>query len=214
MTASVQSPADIVNLALSRIGHQGRIASLFDGSVPAKRALDIYGQTRDDLLRSQDWDFAERTVILTQLKAAPAGGYSISTPWSSTYPPPPWLYEYSYPTDCLKIRCIKQVPSTDPYPMPHVYQIANDTNKVILANISNAILVYTGLVTDTTQWNPVFIDMFIVRMAQRLAYAFEKMGQGKESADQEQGDDKGGRQDNERTQSDAARPGAVAMTQG
>ena len=189
MTASVQSPADIVNLALSRIGHQGRIASLFDGSVPAKRALDIYGQTRDDLLRSQDWDFAERTVILTQLKAAPAGGYSISTPWSSTYPPPPWLYEYSYPTDCLKIRCIKQVPSTDPYPMPNVFHVANDGTKVILAEISNAILVYTGQITDPTLWNSNFIEALTASLARRLAAAFGMLDQGKAEAEKDEAQD-------------------------
>ena len=189
MTASVQSPADIVNLALSRIGHQGRIASLFDGSVPAKRALDIYGQTRDDLLRSQDWDFAERAVILTQLKAAPAGGYSISTPWSSTYPPPPWLYEYSYPTDCLKIRCLKQVPSTDPYPMPNVFHVANDGTKVILAEISNAILVYTGQITDPTLWNSNFIEALTASLARRLAAAFGMLDQGKAEAEKDEAQD-------------------------
>ena len=189
MTASVQSPADIVNLALSRIGHQGRIASLFDGSAPAKRALDIYGQTRDDLLRSQDWDFAERTVILTQLKAAPAGGYSVGTPWSSTYPPPPWLYEYSYPTDCLKIRCLKQVPSTDPYPMPNVFHVANDGTKVILAEISNAILVYTGQVTDPTLWNSNFIEALTASLARRLAAACGMLDQGKAEAEKDEAQD-------------------------
>ena len=207
-------PEDLCNQALDAIGSLVFIGDLQEGSRVSQVCLRHYGPILTRLLRDQNWDFAERTVALSLLKSAPPGGYSISTPWSSTYPLPPWLYEYSYPTDCLKIRCIKQVPNVDLSPVPHVYQIANDTNKVILANISNAILVYTGLVTDTTQWNPVFIDMFIVRMAQRLAYAFEKVGQGKGPDDKETGDEKGGHQDNERTQPDAARPGAIAMTQG
>ena len=42
MTASTSSPADIVNQALVLLGHPGRVGSLYDGSMAAKKALDIF----------------------------------------------------------------------------------------------------------------------------------------------------------------------------
>lgn len=128
MVASASSPADIVNLALRRIGYELRVGSLLDGSEAANQALDIYAQTRDDLLRQNDWGFAERNVALTVLKTAPAGGYFPPTNWSSTYPPLPWAFEYDYPADCLKVRSLKESSLFlfNPDPQPVLFDTAND----------------------------------------------------------------------------------------
>ena len=75
MTTSVNSPADVVNLSLGRIGYKLRVGSLYDGSPASKAALDIYGQTRDEQLRLADWGFAQGEVQLTLQKVAPVGGY-------------------------------------------------------------------------------------------------------------------------------------------
>lgn len=109
MVASVTSPADIINLALRRIGYKlTRVSNLYDGSEPAKAALDIYAQTRDDLLRDGNWDFARRDVAATVLRQAPDGGYFPPNNWDPlTYPPLPWTYCYEYPDDCLKVRNVK-----------------------------------------------------------------------------------------------------------
>ena len=106
----VQSPADAINVSLRRIGYKLRVASLYDGSKAARSALDIYAQTRDEILRQNDWTFAERNISMTMLKQAPVGGYIPPVTWSTTYPPLPWLFEYAYPTDCLKVRAVKPVP--------------------------------------------------------------------------------------------------------
>src|SRR5258708_3438511 len=99
MTTGITSPAAIINLSLSRIGFKGRIGSLYDGSTAAKKALDLYGQTRDELIRDGSWEFAERIVSGTLVKQAPAGGYVV-TPWSAANNPDlPWLFSYAYPTD-------------------------------------------------------------------------------------------------------------------
>ena len=47
MTASVQSPADAVNIALRKIGYKLRVGSLFEGSLAAKNALDLYFEKLD-----------------------------------------------------------------------------------------------------------------------------------------------------------------------
>ena len=93
-TFAIQSPEDLLNNTLVRLGFKLRIGSIWEGSEQAKKALDIYVQTRDTLLRDGDWPFAERDVQPTLLKAAPPNGYVPPTVWSSAYPPLPWANEY------------------------------------------------------------------------------------------------------------------------
>ena len=185
MTASVQSVADIANIALSRIGHPIRLGTLYDGSVAAKKILDIYSQTRDELLRQEDWEFSERTVALTLLKSAPAAGYIPPTVWSSSYPPLPWLFEYAYPTDCLKLRVVKPQPFFLPVvdPQPNVFRIVNDSTqtpaRVILCNVQSAIANYTAQVTDPTAWDVGFVEAMVASLCRRLAPVLGQIDQGK-----------------------------------
>lgn len=176
MPASVTSPADIINLSLRRIGYALRVGNLYDGSKAASTALDLYAQTRDELLRDGNWGFAERNVALTLLKQAPVGGYVPPTSWSSAYPPLPWQFEYSYPGDCLKVRAIKSVPIFIPNmdPTPVVFGLENDNSlappaKVILCNIADAVMVYTGQVTDPTTWEADFVEALADALGERLA---------------------------------------------
>jgi hypothetical protein len=169
-TAAVQSPADLANVALVRMGYKLRVGSLYDGSAAAKKILDVYAQTRDELLRAFDWGFAERSTVLTLQKSAPAlpgGGFGYIPPtvWNGAVNPPlPWLFQYAYPADCLKIRLVKAVPLFVPNfdPQPNQPAIANDSyvapaQRVILSNIPNATLVYTGQVTDPATWDVGFV---------------------------------------------------------
>lgn len=179
MTVSVQSPEDVVNAALTRIGATVRVANMMEGSHVANAAADIYGQTRDELLRQDDWAFAARNAALTLLKSAPIGGYIPPTVWSSAYPPLPWIFEYAYPADCLKVRTVKPatffVPNFDP--QPHSFGLENDNSlvppaKVILSNVADAIVVYTGRVTDPATWEADFTEAAIAAIARRLAPKF------------------------------------------
>jgi hypothetical protein len=181
MSFAITSPSDIVNLALVRIGYKKRVGSLYDGSKAASLALDIYAQTRDDLLRDGDWPFAERNGSLTLLKSAPAlpgGGHGYIPPivWTSAYPPLPWLFEYDWPADCLKVRAVKPVslfvPNFDP--QPHLFSIANDNanspaKRVILSNVESPICTYTGQVTDPSTWPQDFIEALAAALGRRLA---------------------------------------------
>lgn len=192
MTLSVQNPADMVNLALVRIGHEQTIGNLYDGSREALLAINIYSQTRDEMLRNGDWGFAERNVSMTLLKQAPAGGYVPPLQWSSTYPPLPWIYEYQYPNDCLEVRAVRPqaifIPEFDP--QPHVFAVENDNalfppQKVILCNVPSAILVYTGRITDPQTWEPAFIEAFAAALGERLAPALSDLNAAKlEAADE------------------------------
>lgn len=185
MVASVSSPADVANLSLARIGWKGkRIGSLLEGSMASKLILDVFSQTRDAILETTDWDFAERNVDMTLLKQAPPGGYIPPNVWNPTqYPALPWLYSYAYSqTDIIKVRAIRNQPifvmDFDPQPIP--FQVANDNTympaqKVILCNVPSAILVYTGQITDFTVWETDAIEALAAALARRIAPSLANM---------------------------------------
>ena len=127
------------------------------------------------MLREGDWGFAQRDIALTPLKQAPAGGY-MGQPWTPAYPMLPWLFEYVYPTDCLRVLSIKQTPIFVPNfdPQPNVFSVDNDNSfapaqKVIVCNVPNAILCYTGRVTDPKTWEADFTEALVDALAKTFA---------------------------------------------
>ena len=181
---SQATPADIVNLALVRIGYPLRIGHLYDGSAAAKQALTVYAQTRDAQLRELEPGFAQRDFPLVLLKTAPQGGYVPPRAWNpATDPPVPWTFEYQYPADCLKVRALKTPPVfvPNPLPGPKLYRLANDNlpippattppGQVILTNLANAVLTYVGRTTDPNTWEPIFIESLVAALARRLTVA-------------------------------------------
>lgn len=193
MPSSINSPEDLVNICLARVGFKGRIGSLYEGSAAAKKILDLYSQTRDEFLRSNDPDFAERTISMTLLKSAPAGGY-FAAPWNpATNPAPPWAFQYVYPADSLKVRSVRPQPLfvQDFDPQPFVFSIENDNTyspavKAILCNVSNALLVYTAQITDLSTWEADSLEAFAAALGRRLAPTFANMDAVKLEAADEQ----------------------------
>lgn len=97
------TPATIANQALDAIGLGGDvvISDLEDGTREAQICLRHYGQCLRQLLRMQNWDFARKTAPLTLL-----GDATGQTADVGTMVPIPWVYVYSYPIDCMKLRFI------------------------------------------------------------------------------------------------------------
>jgi len=186
MTTPLSTPEHICNNALDRIGYKGpAIGNMNEGTLASKVAISLYGQTREELLRQQDWGFAERNTNLRLLKTAPAGGYL--RPWDSSIDPIlPWRYEYAYPDDCIKVRSIRQAPVLIPNydPQPRTYRIAEDdrlidpllsTSRVILTNVAYAVLVYTGEVNNPLNWEPLFTETLCAALAKRFSEALAKL---------------------------------------
>ncbi len=176
MADAITSPADLANLALRRIGYRRRVADLYDGSEASGLLLDIYAQTLDAVLGLGDWGFAQRMANPVLLKAAPAGGY-LDNPWDpATYPPIGWQYSFTLPSDYVKVRSVRPQPgfNLDMDPTPTLYNVVNDNGytpprRVLVCNIANPVLIYTGQVTNPTQWNAPFIEAFAAALARRLS---------------------------------------------
>lgn len=92
------------------IGARVNISSLTDeDSEEAQNCNLLYTTIRRQVLGMAFWNFARRTKILTLLKAAPGATGSLisgSNYWSPIFPAPPWVFEYSYPADCIQARYI------------------------------------------------------------------------------------------------------------
>lgn len=180
---------DVVNQALVEIGYPGRVGSIREGSDAATAALEVYVQTRDELLDAGQWPLARRAnVPLTLLKGPPPnGGYDPVRIWSPTYPPPGWLYEYAYPDDMLTLRAVVAMPGMMPdlLPEPAAFRIDNDNSlvdrdgnaaeekKVILTNVRSALAAYTAVVSDPRLWEPGFTGALIKALAAKLARRLE-----------------------------------------
>jgi hypothetical protein len=99
------TPVDIVNRALQAIGAQATITSLDPPdalSTEAAVANMLYTSRIQALLRAAHWNFARYQGPLTVLTQTINPDGTIPT-----YAPPlPWLYEYAYPSDCIKARFI------------------------------------------------------------------------------------------------------------
>ena len=194
MTASISTPADLVNLSLARVGYKKSIGNLYDGSEAAKLVLRMYAQTRDEFLRMSDTGFCERNVVATLLKAAPTGGYFPPNGWNGTNNPPlPWMFEYQYPSDAIEIRSIRRaamfVQNFDP--QPNTFTVENDNyftppQRVILCNVPDATIVYTGQITDITSWDVGAVEAFAATLGRRLAPALMGLESAKLAAQDEQ----------------------------
>lgn len=204
-------PADIVNESLLAIGADFVIGDLEEGTIPAQMALRKYTQCLRQLLRAVHWDFARLQQPLDML--ADATGQTAGV---GTVVPAPWVYEYSYPINCMKARFLPanylnpnavppgnittpvtvpqtSVPTQAPYgfgmrliPAPFLvgmdtnYPVAPDSNwmetqgsspagrVVILTNINQAQLVYTGFTPFPSNWDSQFRAAFVAYLAAEL----------------------------------------------
>lgn len=109
-------PADVGQQALDAAGIDFTIGDLEEGTRPAQVLLRAYGQCLRQLLRAAPWDFARKQVPLICI-----GDMTGQTPNVSTVVPIPWVYEYRYPSDCMKMRFIPfNYPPNTPVPTGNI----------------------------------------------------------------------------------------------
>jgi hypothetical protein len=93
--------ADVINQSLDACGSMVTIGDPEEGTREAQVALRAYGQCLRQMLRAANWDFARKQAPLTLL--ADATG---QTSGVGSVVPVPWIYEYQYPVDCMKVRFV------------------------------------------------------------------------------------------------------------
>lgn len=159
----------ICNMALDRLG-LNPIQSLDDQTREARCCKRNYELQRDSLLRKHDWGFAKSESQLALLTTTYSG----------------WDYAYAYPGDCLKPREIfnaqdasrldsTEVSTTSKIPIKFEVR-ANDagSNKVILTDEDDAILIYTAKITNANAFDTQFVESLVVKMAAVMAYPLKR----------------------------------------
>lgn len=174
-------PLDIVNMALSEIGSQTVEDVLNDTSPAGVQSALYYARMRQQVLRTAPWGFARRTVTLEEIGTLEAG--------TSPYP---WLFKYTYPTDCQKFRYILPPPTppgvgdvpdvSDGLALPWCgpsrewrflvgYEAAVDEEpayRFLISNVQDALGVYTADVEDPDVWDSLFTNALVMALASKF----------------------------------------------
>jgi hypothetical protein len=157
------SPVDICNLALAHLGDTASVSSIDppDGSAQAQHCARFYPIARNTLLEMATWGFATKRVALAQL----------TNTWNQ------WTYAYAMPNGVLNLIAVLDPNATDDYsaalvsttkfpcpnsndllstgytPQPYTIETNDRGKQIILTNVQNALLRYTVIVDDTTQFS-------------------------------------------------------------
>lgn len=200
MTAEI----DVANRALQSVGTRTTIASLTENSPEARQCSIAIDVVRDEVLRMAPWNCATNFNTLTLIAAAPGTPENPTigtTLWQKGQPPPPWAYEYAYPSDCLRpLWVLPQttwgisggVPITTAVTgnvqqywngPPVRFRVAIDqiTNgvpavggadtRVVLTNQENALLAYIKKVVDPNVMDELFVQTWVAALAGRVVFA-------------------------------------------
>lgn len=196
------SAVDVVNIALHTIGEQTTVQSIdpSDGSPAANAAAILYQPKINALFRAAPWGFATKQTFLTLLRWVSLDGELSDDP-----PPQPWLYEYAYPSDCIRGRYIlpnfrptssSGIPLTtfsntnfnqlrnwqgEPLPWKIGLDLAVDGEediKVLFCNTPQAQLVYTKQVDDPNLWDAQFLNAAATYLGVWLLNSLGRNAQG------------------------------------
>lgn len=163
---------EVCNLALLRLGVAQTIVDVTDRTAEARACAAAWTPVLERFLCLHPWTFARRRATLAELGDAPDG----------------WECRYALPADCLLVRTLARsaepggVPEADPYaadiPLPvKGYELADDgagRRRVLLCDVSPAILVYTARLEDPACWPPLAADALASALAAELAMPLTK----------------------------------------
>jgi hypothetical protein len=177
MTVSL---VDISNRALQLIGARTTVTSGELSGNTTNEAIQLnlaLTPTQNWCHGLANWNFARKTAALTIAKGPPAVSPGV---WSTTSPPPPWLYEYTLPADFIRAIYIATnaaaAPAAGWLGEPQRFVIATDTvtavqQQVLLTNQSTCILIYNSFVTDPTLWPWYFERLMVAALARNVCMA-------------------------------------------
>lgn len=152
----------VANVALGWLG-QPTIASLTDTSLRARAMNQFFAVTRDAVLRAGWWNFAKRWATPAADPVASKG---------------PLTIRYILPTDCLRVRFVRCIGSTEWGEESAQVGVAGAQVEamVLVTNQTAPVVCYTGLVDNVRMWDPDFYDAFALLLA---AAAARKLGRSR-----------------------------------
>lgn len=143
------SPTDIANQALSRLG-QAMVSDIAENSPSAIVCRTHYELVRDSLLRQHPWNFAVARAQLTESDETPAFG---------------WDHQFALPSDRLRLLTLNGVQAA---------MCASDfetEGDYLLTDADEAKITYVRRVTDPTLFDPIFVEVLVLRLGGAIAVA-------------------------------------------
>lgn len=153
------SVVGICNLALDKLG-QTPITSLTDGNKSANLCDRNWPLVRDKVLREYTWNFAVKRTTTAPSSTSPIWGFT---------------YQHPLPSDCLRLIEIKDY-------RPGEYQVENNH---ILTDDDVLYIRYVAQITDTGQYDDLFVEAIAARLAYELAEALTQSNTKRDMAWQE-----------------------------
>ena len=138
------SVVQICNSALNQLGASS-ITALTDDSKNARLCNERYTTIRDAVFRAHPWNCLIKRVQLAQDSDTPAWGFS---------------YQYTLPSDCLRVLQIKDYNSD--------YKIEG---RKLLIEESEVYLIYLAMESDVNQLDVLLRETISACLAQDIAYA-------------------------------------------
>lgn len=189
------SQIDLCNRALLSIGARSQISSVSpsDGSTEGDACAVLFTPTFEQLGRAAHWNCLRKQAVLSLIEAA-AGTPENPLGTTLPLPPTPWLYAYSYPSDCLRVRSIvpSQTPTSSTLPSTTFnnpalvcngesgqirYAVAYDTDSggnpiiTILTNQTQAQGIYTVNQSNPVIWDSQFQAAYVASLGAFLVPA-------------------------------------------
>ncbi len=137
------SIVDICNGALNQLGAT-TILSLTEDSKNARLCNSRYTQVRDAVFRSHPWNCLQKRVELAADSTAPAWGFS---------------YQYTLPSDCLRLLVILDYDSN--------YKVEG---RKVLSNTSSMKILYVSRVTDPNEYDELLRETLSAALGADIAY--------------------------------------------
>lgn len=170
------SKVQIWNLALGHLG-QAPVSSDSEQTVQALALSRIWDIARQDAFSAHPWSFAIVVASLTEL--------------ANFTPPDNWLYGYQYPTLARRVWKVYNpegmgaylAPVNNPpiYPLPDLkkylktgdeFRVLYDptlNTRAIVTNVEDALCEYTHDISDTTIYEPMFVQYLGYLLASMVA---------------------------------------------
>jgi hypothetical protein len=141
------SQVAICQLAQAKVGHTNFITDLGEASKDAILLNVLYEPLRQSILRQYLWRFARKRAILA--------------PITDTVPFDGGNY-FQMPSDCLRA-----VGTGDSYAQGYGRWIVEGNR--IIADTDTLELIYVGDIRDTALFDPIFTEVFAIKLADNLA---------------------------------------------
>ncbi|MCP4127344.1 MAG: hypothetical protein GY753_09810 [Gammaproteobacteria bacterium] len=149
----MSSKVDIYNMALGMIGESG-VQSPTEKSTQRYKCDIFYPIALESLLAGQvSWGFAKKVVALAE----------------EGDPPDNWQYQYTYPSNAVRLLGVIQSDKTQPEIPYEVGATIDDDARVIWCDTGSAYMKYIDRMEDASKFPGHFVDALTASLAMRIA---------------------------------------------